>query len=88
MKMKTYKFFLKAWIAAASLAAFLGGWIALGHFDRTSAAPSAGQQAAASIALPALESLPSIGTGTPGILPVPRLNVSPLFLPSTRTRAS
>lgn len=68
-KTNWFKIFVRLWIGLTSLAAFIGGWIFLGHSGKpVSAASLNAQDAAGQVQslqpLPTLEPLPSLDSGS------------------------
>lgn len=66
MKQNLFRSFLRWWIALTSLAAFLTGWLVLGHFTgNTTASSTSSSPAAAELSpLPTLEPLPSVNSSS------------------------
>jgi hypothetical protein len=60
MKPSFMRILLRWWIALTSLAAFLTGWVVLGHFQGSVSASSSSTPAAELAPLPTLEPLPSL----------------------------
>jgi hypothetical protein len=95
MNIKIFRFFLKIWIVLGSLAAFLGGWIMLGHSgkpvtDVQAADPNAASQLAPLPTLAPLPSLSSGSTSSQGLQPLAQQpsSGSSTFRPRLRTRGS
>jgi hypothetical protein len=98
MKNKAFQTLLKVWITVASVAAFLFGWIVLGHSGKpvsasasTTPLDTTTSQLAPLPTLPPLPSLSSSGGNTLQALPLIQSQVqqpSSSFLPRLRTRGS
>ncbi len=98
MKTKAFQTLLKVWITIASVAAFLFGWIVLGHSGKPVAANSGttttdpSTNAPSYTTLPTLPPLPNLGTSSSGsslqALPQTQSQPSTSFLPRFRTRGS
>jgi hypothetical protein len=99
MKTKPFQTLLKVWITVASLAAFLFGWIVLGHSGKpvtsssASAASTTSSEAAVQLApLPTLAPLAPVGSTTT-LQTLPQIQSqaqqpSSSFTPRFRTRGS
>jgi hypothetical protein len=88
MKNKSFQTLLKAWIAIASLGAFLGGWILLGHSDKPveASALSGGGGSTELKPLPTLAPLPSFNSSS--LQPIQQQAPASSFVPRLRTRGS
>ena len=89
MKMKPFQNLLKTWIAIASVGAFMGGWILLGHSGKpvdTSALANTTNNSLVS-SLPTLAPLPQINSRSLQALPQSSSSTS-FFQPRLRTRGS
>ena len=68
MNIKIFRIFLKIWIVLGSLAAFLGGWVMLGHSGKPVSSVQAADPNANSTSqlapLPTLAPLPSLSSGS------------------------
>ena len=98
MKTKAFQTLLKIWITVASLAAFLFGWIVLGHSGKPVAANTSATtldpaaNTASYSTLPTLPPLPTLSnnssSNTLQALPQVQSQPSTSFLPRLRTRGS
>ena len=99
MKTKAFQTLLKAWITIASVAAFLFGWIVLGHSGKpvnantVSTTLDTSSTTSSVSALPTLPPLPTLGTSSSNsntlqALPQIQSQPSTSFLPRLRTRGS
>ncbi len=100
MSMKIFRFFLKIWIVLGSLAAFLGGWVLLGHSGKPVAVQAGtsptGGSAPANVSqlapLPTLAPLPSLSSSpSQGLQPLaqqPSTSSATTIRPRLRTRGS
>lgn len=92
MNIKLFRFFLKGWIVLASLAAFVGGWVMLGHSGKPVAAQPQELPASQLAPLPTLAPLPSLNSSNTnnsnlGLQSLPQQPTAS-FRPRLRTRGS
>lgn len=99
MKTKPFQTLLKVWITVASLAAFLFGWIVLGHSGKPVTSASAGSTTSSTTnlssqlaPLPTLAPLAPLGSST-GLQSLPQVQTqvqqpASNFTPRFRTRGS
>ncbi|HEX9018787.1 MAG TPA: hypothetical protein VF806_06355 [Anaerolineaceae bacterium] len=89
-----FKFFIRLWIGIASLIAFLGGWIILGHSGKpvsASAATTVDNTAAQLAPLPTLAPLPSLDSSSTDATTIQQIQPQQSFtfnMPRFRTRGS
>lgn len=90
MNMKIFRIFLKIWIVLGSLAAFVGGWVMLGHSGKPVAAQASDSNGAGQLApLPTLAPLSTLGSGSQGLQSLGQQpSSSSTFRPRLRTRGS
>lgn len=91
MKSNRFKWFIRLWLGVASLAAFISGWLFLGHSGKPVDAAGAGANAAQpQIApLPTLAPLPSINSRSGSAMqPFTQLPVQQFARPVFRSRGS
>lgn len=88
MKMKPFQNLLKTWIAVGSMAAFMGGWIILGHSGK----PVDVSAAAAANNTTTLASLPTLAplssTTSRSLQPLAQSPNASVSVPRFRTRGS
>lgn len=87
MKITWFRTLIKIWIALTSLAAFLAGWILLGHSGKPVSA-SAASQPAQIAPLPTLAPIAPLDSNSTGLQPMPAQQPSFQFLPRMRTMGS
>ena len=95
MKNSLFRTILKIWIAIASVVAFAGGWVVLGHAIKEDSTGSTGGSvspaAPRSTPLPTLAPLPSInnlGNSPQNLQPLPAPSSSQALRPRLRSRGS
>ena len=89
MNVKLFRFFLKVWIVLASVVAFVGGWVMLGHSGKPVVAQSQDSTTSQLAPLPTLAPLPSLSSSSNnlGLQPLPQQPATS-FTPRLRTRGS
>jgi hypothetical protein len=85
--MKVMRLALRVWIASASVAGFLGGWVLLAHAPKPAPLVT-NAPTSAEVSLPPLPALPSLGDGSVQLQPLPSMPQNFGAFSRLRTRGS